>query len=118
MSIDKALFTKFVEEGSLTPLQVEEIVGNKKYVSKYIFMLRKAGHTITTSKNGRTITKYTYCSAPATTEAKPAQTFLDVPQQTKEDLESEPRETSYQIDPDWDKVDVSDLYKVFKDDTT
>lgn len=60
MSIEAKLFELFVQKGSLTPAQVEKVVGKAKYVSKYVLYLRLAGHEIVTHKTGRTVDKFTY----------------------------------------------------------
>lgn len=71
MSIEAKLMTEFTAKGTLTPADVQKIVGKKQYVSKYVLYLRLAGHDIVTHKDGRSVTKYVYTgvSKPVTIKA-------------------------------------------------
>lgn len=73
MSIEAKLFELFVKEGSLTPAQIEKVVGKAKYVSKYVLYLRLAGHEIVTHKSGRTVDKFTYTGVSNKVTKKPTE---------------------------------------------
>ena len=50
----------FATKSTVTPTELEKFVGNGPYASKHVWFLRKLGHDISISKQGRTVISYTY----------------------------------------------------------
>lgn len=50
----------FAKTPTVTPTELEKFVGNGPYASKHVWFLRKLGHDISITKQGRTVVSYTY----------------------------------------------------------
>lgn len=50
----------FATKATVTPSEIEKFVGTGPYAAKHVWFLRKLGHDISVSKQGRTVMSYTY----------------------------------------------------------
>lgn len=107
-------------KGECTPAELNDHLAVGNYASKYVLYMKIAGHSVDTVKNGRTVVKYMYVSAPADAAvkaaAKAAQTAVQeavkkaklVKTTIVDDVEatfgSSGSIGSYSVDADWDNV--------------
>ena len=59
-------------KGECTPAELNDHLKIGNYASKYVLYMKIAGHSVDTVKNGRTVVKYVYVSAPADAAVKAA----------------------------------------------
>lgn len=59
-------------KGDCTPAELNDHLAVGNYASNYVLYMKIAGHSVDTVKNGRTVVKYVYVSAPADAAVKAA----------------------------------------------